>query len=247
MQRIVYTGLVLKVLLPFFVCLAVYNGDLFSQTKLSADVTIRQLHQNKVIRVEKQVFFTSNGNLVIHYTYPQEYYMITNSLGETSVYQPAANEVMNINDKSLSSQTEFFTLFMTPAYSDLNLTNLGFTLQGIKKDGSNIVKTFIPTQKADKEISKATVVCQKDKPIYSAFYDKSGKVLKKTYYTNYVTYPNISFPATITQISYDTKGDSVIKKEEYKNIKTNNFSKDALFDYKVPKGAKRVNPYNITQ
>ncbi len=230
-------------LVSFFVFVTC-NMLLVAQVKLSADVTTRQLYNDKVIRIEKQMFFSSNGNLVVHYTYPQEYYMITNSFGEASIYQPDVNEVVQINDKSLSSQNEFIMLFLTPAYRDLNLTNIGFVLNDMQKDGGRIVKTFYPEKKSDTIFAKAVVVSEKNNPIYSAFYNKDDKILKKTYYSDYVTYPNISFPSVITQISYDlVKGDSVIKKEEYKNIKTKDFNNNALFEYKVPKNAKRVEPY----
>lgn len=241
----VIVGTVFIRLFPLFVFLLFHTANIFAQTKMSADVVVRQLYKNKLIKIQKQIFFTFNGNLVVHYTYPQEYYMITNSLGETSVYQPSVNEVMYITDKTLSSQTEIFSLFMTPNFSDLNLTNLGFVLKGTKKEGTNIVKIFTPTQSIDKNIKQVKVVCKKDQPIYSAFYSKDNRITKKTYYTDYIVFPNISFPTVITQISYDSKGDSVINKEEFKNIKTSNFPVSSCFNYKIPKGAKRVSPYSV--
>ena len=84
-------GIALHGLLPFF--FIVLCGSAVAQSRLSADVTVRQVHKGKAMRVEKQVFYSSNGNLVVHFTKPQEYYMITNRLGETSVYQPKVNEV----------------------------------------------------------------------------------------------------------------------------------------------------------
>ncbi|MBR1626689.1 MAG: hypothetical protein IJ681_06050 [Bacteroidales bacterium] len=224
-------------LLSFF-----FGSDSFAQTHISADVSVRQLYNNKILRVEKQIFFTSNGNLVVHYTYPQEYYMITNTLGETSVYHPATNEVMYMNDMTLSSQSEIFSLF-TPSSSDLHLTDMGFSLQSTKKENDNIVKIFVSDNSRIKDIQKVKLVYGKDRPIYCAFYSDKEKISKKTYFSDYITLPNFSFPTVITQISYDTKGDSVIMKEEFKNIKTDNFSDDALFKYTIPKGTKRVNPY----
>ena len=222
---------------------ALFCSDLFAQTQISADVSVRQLYNNKVLRVEKQLFFTSNGDLVVHYTYPQEYYMITNSLGETSVYHPATNEVMYMSDAALSSQSEVFSLFTSSASSDLNLTNMGFTLQSTEKEDANIIKIFVSDNSVQKDIRKAKLVCRKNRPIYCAFYSDKDKISKKTYFSDYITLPNFSFPTVITQISYGSKGDSVIMKEEFKNIKTDNFTDDALFRYTVPKGAKRVNPY----
>ena len=234
-------GIALRGLLPLFFVLSV--NVVVAQNRLMADVKVRQVHKGKVIRVEKQVFYSSNGNLVVHFTYPQEYFMVTNRVGETSVYQPKAGEVMQMNDRSMSSETEMLAVFMSPSYADLGLTKLGFVLGKVEKQGSDQVKTYTPTQVDDKAIKKVVVVCRDGNPIYCAFYSQSDQIVKKTYYSHYVELPAMTFPTLVTQISYDGKGDSVIRREEYKNIRTKDFPKDALFDYRVPANAKRVKPF----
>lgn len=230
-------------LFPFFMSLLALMPAV-AQSRISADVTIRQLNNKKVVRVEKSLFFSSNGNLVVHFTYPQEYYMVSNSLGETSVYQPAVNEVMQMNDKSFTSRSDIFALFLTQDFSELNLTQSGFLLKETKKEGDKVVRTYTPTMKEDKGISRVVVVLRNNQPIYCGYYNVKDKLMRKTYYSRYVTFPNYSFPTSITQISYDAKGDSVVRKEEYKNIKTSDFGADALFDWRVPKDARRVSPYD---
>lgn len=234
-------GIGLRGLLPFFFVLL--STATLAQNRLSADVTTRQLNNGKSIRVERQVFYSTNGNMVVHYTYPQEYYMVTNRLGETSVYQPASNEVMQVNDHSMSTENEMLTIFLSPNYADLGLTKLGFVLNKVEKEGKDQIRTYTPTHSDDKAFKKVTVVCRDGKPIYCAFYDHNDHIIKKTYYSHYVEQSVFSFPSLITQISYDTKGDSIIRREEYRNIRTKDFPKSALFDYKVPANAKRVNPY----
>lgn len=214
-----------------------------AQSRIMADVTARQVHQGKSVRVEKQVFYSTNGNMVVHYTYPQEYYMITNRIGETSVYQPKTNEVLQVNDQSVSSENEMISVFMSPSYADLGLTKMGFVLGKVEKRGDDQVKTYTPTRVDDKAFSKVEVVCRGGKPIYCAFYSKSGQVVKKTYYSRYVDLPVVTFPTLITQISYDNAGDSIIRREEYRNIRTKDFPADALFEYQVPAKAKRVDPF----
>ena len=208
-----------------------------------ADVTIRQVHKGKAMRVEKQVFYSANGNLVVHFTYPQEYYMLTNRLGETSVYQPAAGEVMQMNDRSMSTETEMLAVFMSPNYADLGLSRLGFVLGKVEREGDDVVSTYTPTHVDDKAISRAVVVCRHGNPIYCAFYDQSGNITKKTYYSRYVELPAMTFPTLMTQIAYDHAGDSVIRREEYSNIRTKDFPAGALFDYRVPANARRVSPF----
>lgn len=219
------------------------SGVAEAQNRLSADVTVRQVHKGKSMRVEKQIFFNTNGNLTVHFTYPQEYYVVTNRIGETSVYQPKANEVMQMNDRSITSESEMLSVFLSPSYADLGLTRLGFVLSKVERDGDDQVKTYTPTHVDDKAIGKVVVVLRDGNPIYCAFYDQSGNITKKTYYSHYVTLPAMTFPTLVTQIAYDHAGDSVIKREEYRNIRTKDFPADALFDYKIPANARRVTPF----
>ena len=133
-------GIVRRGLFPLLLFMVGLAGSTVSaQNRLSADVTIRQLYKKKVVRVEKQLFYNYNGNLVVHYLYPQEYYVLTNSLGETSVYQPKVNEVMMINDRTTSSYSEFFTIFLTPDYADLNLVKSGFVVKEVRKEEDNVI------------------------------------------------------------------------------------------------------------
>lgn len=228
-------------LLPFslFLLLAL---PLAAQGRLSADVTIRQVHNGKSIRVEKQLFYSAAGNLVVHYTYPQEYYMLTNTLGEMQVYQPAAGEVMQVADAEFSSQSEFFALFLRPDYADLGLVRAGFALREVKREGKDQIKTYRPANLDSRNIGRVVVVCRDGKPIYSAFYDHADLLVRKVYYSRYTTLPSFTFPTSVTQISYNAAGDSVIKKEEYRNVRTSGFAPDAPFDFQVPANARRVAP-----
>ena len=210
---------------------------------MSADVTSQQVYNKKKLRSERQIFYTSNGKLVVHYTYPHEYWMTTNSLGEASVYEPSVNEVTIMTDKNVSLMSEVFMLFLTPNYTDLNLTKMGFILKESKREGNRVVKTIEPTSIEDKAFSKAIVVSEGKRPLYSAFYDNGGKVVKKTYFSHYVDLPMVSFPTRVTQIAYGANGDSTIRKEEYKNIRTSDFPADAPFNYTIPANAKRVKPF----
>lgn len=221
------------------------TGTASAQQRISADITTRQVANNKVIRIERQLFYTVGGDLVVHYTRPQEYYMKSNRLGEMVIYLPATNEVTMINDKDMAEQSELMMLFFSPDRANLNLTRMGFVLQKTEKQGKRIVKTFVPTLLEDKIFSKVVLVTENNQPIYCAFYDKASTIVKKTYYSQYTTLPSVSFPTRITQISYNGVGDSVIRREEYKNIKTSGFAPNAPFNYQVPANARRVTPFDV--
>ena len=237
-KRTVRTGL----LSLFF--LLVPSASLMAQQRIAVDVTTRQLQNKRVLRTERQIFFSNNGNTVVHYTHPQEYVVVSNRLGEMQIYQPSANEVMIMQDREAVAQMETFLFFVSGDCSDLNLTKLGFMRKSLKKDGERLVATYEPTMPEDKIYSKVVVVTQDRKPIYSAFYGTDGKVLKKYYYSHYSNLTSYTFPTRITQISFGSHGDSTIVREEYGNIRTSDFGKEAMFDYSVPADARRVTPFD---
>lgn len=240
-KKIVLRGLFSSLFCFLLFVLFVTSG--YAQQRITADVTTRQVMKNKSLRVERQLFYTAGGNLVIHYTYPQEYYLTTNGLGEVTVYSPKNNEVTMFRDNTVSSQSETMISFISPDHANLGLRQMGFVQKKSEKEGKRIVKTFIPTLKEDKIYSKVVVVSEQGEPIYCAFYDKNNNIVRKTYYAEYVRLPMVSFPTRITQISYGNVGDSIVRQEVYKNIKTSGFASSEMFDFKVPANAKRVNPF----
>lgn len=233
-------SLIRKGLFSSLFCLICCPTLLYAQQRMSAHVTSRQVANHRSIRIERQLYYTVGGDLVIHYTYPQEYYMKSNRLGEVTLYQPASNEVTLLNDKDMAAQSEVFLVFLSPDRANLNLTRMGFVLQKVEKQGQRVVKTYTPTQLEDKIYSKAVVALENNQPIYCAFYDQSANIVRKTFYSQYTTLPALSFPTRITQIAYNGVGDSTVRREEYKDIKTSGFPANAPFDFQIPASARRV-------
>lgn len=218
-----------------------------AQQRISMNITTRQAYKGKMLRMERELYYNSNGTVVVHYTRPEEYYVTSNKVGELSVYQPKVGEVMMMYDKETINQMETFMFFLTGDCSDLNLTKLGFIRKGSKKENGRLVTTYEPTSLEDKHFSKVVVVTENRRPIYSAFYDTGGKIVKKCYYAQYQEYALVTFPTKITQISYGDAGDSIVRREEYTNIKTSDFGSKALFNYTIPANARRVDPFKSSK
>lgn len=225
-----------------FLVLIILSFPSFAQKKISANVEIKQVKNNKVIVVEKDIFYQSNGNFVVHFTKPQEYYLVTNSLGEAKAYLPQTNEVVIMNDQFFSSQNELLYSFLSNEYKDFGLEKFGFTMQSQKKEGAKIIKTYVTGKKTFKDLSKIEIVYEKNLPIYTAYYYKKD-ITRKVYYSKYMHLSQFTFPTQITEISYDSPTDSTVKREVYSNIKVDQFTRNSLFDYKIPSSAKLVSPF----
>ncbi len=224
------------------IVLTILSFPSFAQKKISANVEIKQVKNNKVIVVEKDIFYQSNGNFVVHFTKPQEYYLVTNSLGEAKAYMPQTNEVVIMNDQFFSSQNELLYSFLSNEYKDFGLEKLGFTMQNQKKEGTKIIKTYVTAKKEFKDLSKIEIVYEKNLPIYTAYYNKKD-ITRKVYYSKYMYLSQFTFPTQITEISYDSPSDSTVKREIYSNVKVDQFTDNTLFDYKIPSSAKLVSPF----
>ena len=75
-------------------------------------------------------------------------------------------------------------------------------------------------------------------PIYSATLTEDGHVQTKVYYSQYKTVGYVPFPHRQTQITYNSPTDSTITRTIYTNVEVDGDS--AMFDFKVPEGAKPI-------
>lgn len=211
-----------------------------AQQKIRADVQTKVLSKGKSITVEKSIFYQTNGAMVVHYAKPQEYFMLTNSLGEAKIYMPSRNEVMVMNDKIFSSQNELIYVFLSNAYLDLGLSDLGFQLKGQEQKGKRLIKTFTTNRKDLKNVGKIELAFEAGLPICCIYYDSKNNITRKIYYSAYSYQKQFTLPTRITEISYTAEKDSVVRRELYSNIQTANFSQPTFFDYTIPNSAKLV-------
>lgn len=233
---------IIKRISVFSLCLLL-GASAFCQKRISADVQIKQMKNHRVVTVEKTIYYQRDGKFVAHFTKPEEYISITNSLGETKVYMPRVNEVMTMNDKTYSSKNELLHTFLSNSYSDLGLGELGFRVRSQKKAGNKIVKTYTTTNAAFKDVSKVEIAFQNQMPVYCAYFDKKQNVKRKIFYSSYQRCGAFSFPARITEIDYNTPKDSVLSRQIYSNIQIDNFRGKTYFDFKIPSNAKKVSPF----
>jgi len=220
-----------------FVLFVLFCSVSYSQKKVSADVEIKQVVKGKVVTIKKTIYYQSSGKLLVHFTVPEEYFVITNSFGETKTYIPSRNEVAIFNDPYFSSENELLYYFLSNKIDDLGLKDLGFTVVSTKMDGKTLVKTYSSNKKEYQNV-KVEMAYENHLPVFCAYFNKKGEIMRKIYYSNYVYYPQFVMPSRITEISYNSPTDSIVKREIYSNIQID--VNNALFDYEVPASAKLV-------
>lgn len=219
---------------------------LAAQKKVSFDVEVKQVNKGKSVTVRKEIYLNTNGDMVVKFTHPKEYYVITNAFGEARVYHPKTNEVMLINDKFLSSESESIYYFVTNQIEDLGLRKLGFSLASTRTEGKMIIRTYIPNN-VKSNFSKVEIVHENHLPIYCAYYDTKNRIVEKSYYSDYQELEFTTFPKRITGISYPAANDSIINRTLFSNVKSGQDATSSYFNFTIPANAKQVDAKTFIQ
>lgn len=207
-----------------------------AQKRVSADVEVKQVYQGKVTTTTKSVYCANDGRLVVVFHTPEEYYEITNAKGEARIYVPSLKEVYVDNSGDINSKDELINIFLSGNSEDLGLRGYGYMLTSTVREDGVVKRTF--TTAVQGRPPKIEIVFENFLPIYAAYYDNAGKVLTKTYFSNYSTGQRFVLPTRTTQISYGAAGDSTVVRTIYSNIRLDGTDKE--FDFQVPKSAKSV-------
>lgn len=220
-----------------------FSVKIITIERIQANVELKQLDRGKSITLKSQIFYQSNGDCVTHYTYPVEYFVITNKLGEVKIYDPSKNTVLVEQNNVYSSKTSPFYYFLSGKSNDMGLADFGFTPSKTYSEKSNIVSEW-KKKKVDIAIPVQMVklVHQQQNPIYMEYRSDNSKILRKVYYYNYTKLNQFDFPTTTTDIVFSTKTkDSVINKTTYTDIKLNDEATGNFFAFKIPATAKKIN------
>lgn len=231
------------ILLLIFIMTVFFSTKSTTIDKVEANVETKQLENGKSITLKSQVFYQSNGDCISHFTYPVDYFVITNKLGEVKVYDPNQNSVIIQQDNMYSSKTTPFYFFLSGKSNDMGLTDLGFIPYKTYSE-KNVIVTEWKKKKPSLDIPVQFVklVHQQQNPIYMEYKTINNKILRKVYYYKYANLNQFKFPTTITDIVYNLKNkDSVISKTAYTDIKLNTDANSAYFSYKIPTSAKKIN------
>jgi outer membrane lipoprotein-sorting protein len=237
MKQILLIAVIIIASGAFFSNAAVSRSPLTIE-RISADMTIRQVQQGKSVTLRGSLYYQRNGNLVTHFVYPKEYMIVANRLGETKLYDPAKNTVVQYQNFLFSTQSSQFYYFFSGKVSDMGLTRIGYVQDKTYNEAGMLVtewKLKTPDKKA--VIQRIKIVYEGQRPVYMHYEEAGGRVFRKVFYYNYQMLDTYYFPATTTEILYD-KGDSVVSKTNYTDFKLNENTAAAWFNYAIPRNAK---------
>jgi hypothetical protein len=206
--------------------------------KVSSGFVMRQVKNKQMVTIKGEIFYNTNGNMVTHFSFPQDYVLLANVKGEAKMYITESNTVKIFQNTFFSSSTSPFYYFLNGKTTDMGLNTAGYSLISSKVDKETII-TYWEINKPDMENEVKTIqlVHKKTIPVYMDYRNVKGEVLRKMYYYDYTTLEGITFPQAFTEILYEGK-DSSVSKTTYAGFKINEAANSSYFDFKIPVNAK---------
>lgn len=198
----------------------------------------RQVQSGKSVTIKGDIFYQHNGNMVTHFFYPREYFVIANKLGEIKIYDPSRNTVILYQNFLFSTQSSQFYYFFSGKSADMGLSDIGFVQEKIYPE-KNLVVSVWKLKQPDKKalIQRVKLVYQGQQPVYMHYEDASGKLIRKVFYYNYSQLEDNSFPFTTTEVVYEN-GDSTVTKTVFGDFRVNQQATGQYFNFQIPYNAK---------
>lgn len=209
--------------------------------KVRLKMETKTLRNGTYSKVVSDIYYRfDQGDMVMHYTYPVEFFFLSNDKGEAKIYDPKENTVSLKQGSTFSSENNYLYYFLSNNANDLGFKEQGFLLQNTTfKDGLMITEWLPPTGMA-KLFAKVEMVHENYVPIYIGFEDNKGELLKKVFYYDYQRFNTVSIPQKVTQIDYYSEIDSAITKTSFFELKTGEASQHEYFNFTVPNDARIV-------
>lgn len=226
---------------PFYLLINPANSNILygeNIKRLSTNMTSRSLFKGNSTTAKAEIYYENTGKIVSHFIHPVDYFVISNSKGEVSLYNTKENTVTITQSLSFSTESSYFHFFLRDKANDMGLKDLGFKLNNTKYEEGLLITTWIPSIPGKQPITSIELAHENYKPIYLGYTDMNFKLFKKIYFNDYIDLKDLMLPQVITEIEYVSEKDSVIRKTTYSDFRINENAKDELINFKIPPNAK---------
>ncbi len=230
-------GLILALMILVF-----FLGSGFRQLgaeRIMMRMEAQSLHKGKRAEVQADIFYQSyDGRMITKYHKPVDHVMITNNKGELAIYNESDRTVYREQSLDYSSDNNLIYYFLTGRTQDLGLSQMGFSLMDTEFFDGLVKTSWFPPQGLYHLFSKIELVHEQSLPIFVGYYDASGKLVKKVYYSDYEQFPEIVLPLTVTEFNYLPGNDSIVNRIRFNDVRINHRANSPWFNFRIPDDAK---------
>ena len=224
-------------LVSFFIAGFAY----FGVERVMLRMESHSLQGGKAAGLSAELFYQSlDGRLITKLKTPVNQVMITNRLGELTIYDPEKNTVYRTQSLEYSSENNLIYYFLNGKTQDMGLAEMGFTRQKAEFDGALMITQWMPPSQLNHLFSYIELVHEDYMPIYAGYYDAGGKLVKKVYYSEYEIFADIILPMRLTEFNYLPTGDSIINRVILSDVRINRRAISSWYDFEIPEDASII-------
>ncbi len=221
---------------PFFA-----GFSYFGVERIMLRMESHSLQAGRAAGLTAELFYQSlDGRLVTRLEAPVNQVMITNRLGELTIYDPEKNTVYRTQSLEYSSENNLIYYFLNGKTQDMGLAEMGFTRQKVEFDGALMITEWMPPSQLNHLFSHIELVHEDYMPIYAGYFDAGGKLVKKVYYSEYEIFADIILPMRLTEFNYLPGGDSIINRVILSEVRMNRRAVSSWFDFEIPEDANII-------
>lgn len=198
------------------------------------------LENKNKLSSEIDLFYDNDKQIITKYYHSSpDYIMVANALGEIKTYYPSRNEVTYKQISEMSSKRNLIYYFVNNLTDHLGLVDEGFSLASNSFEEQYYVTLWKPPSILN-GIESVKMVFDNGVPVYSEYKAVKEKIVRKIYYLNYTDFVRFRMPMKIIEINYLLKGDSIISRTVFSNVKIADSPDNSNFNFKIPENAKPI-------
>lgn len=233
-NKIAYTLAILTVLV-------ISGFSMFGVDRIMLRMESQSLQAGKTAVLYADLYYQAlDGKLITRMDAPINKVMITNRQGELTIYDPEDQTVYRARELEYSSENNLIFFFLTGKTQDLGLSDMGFTIDRTEFKDGLLITQWIPPSAHSHMFSHIELVHEDHLPIYAAYYDAAGKMIKRVFYSDFEIYSDVILPLTVTEFNYLPGGDSIVNRVRFSDVRTNRQAVSSWFEFEIPDDARYI-------
>jgi len=222
---------VLKFLISLFFLTSSHQVDPNLFFRISTDFVIKAKSPSGTQQLTiGELFYDKNiKQIVYNIRFPEKETWIQK---DTSLYKIVDSRVISRQTIPSGTELSIYNLVLNGDLSDYGLKKMKFTIKNVEKEGDNVISTWEPPVQLRKYLGDILISNSNQLLNGIVFKDKTGQVIAREFFRNYIKVKGISFPREIIKENL-VNGQKVYELTTYSNIKINDVSREN-YNYKIP-------------
>lgn len=227
--------------LAAFLFLVICGFSMFGVDRLMLKMESQSLQGGKTAILHADLYYEAlDGKLITRMDSPLNKVMITNRYGELAIFDPEENSIYRSQGLEYSSENNLIFFFLSGKTQDLGLRDMGFRVEKTEFKDGLLVTHWAPPSAFNHLFSYIEIVHEDHLPIYAAYYDASGKMIKRVFYSDFEIYSDIILPLTVTEFNYLPDGDSIVNRVRFSDVRINRQAVSSWFEFEIPDDARFI-------